>query len=125
MPVYNYKCPACEAPFEATAARADFSKPQDCPTCGTSSERIVGEVGFVLKGDGWFGKNQKIKGEMAEKNRRLSAKSRERSHDAPGVRLVPNVGGERVDSWGEAKKLAASKGMDTTSYDAKIQGGKS
>ncbi len=31
--------------------------------------------------------------------------------------LVPNVEGERVDSWGEASKLAKAKGKETTGYD--------
>jgi hypothetical protein len=54
---------------------------------------------------------------MAEKNRRLEAKQEERRRDAPGVKLAPNVGGERVDSWADAQKLAKSQGKDAGSYD--------
>lgn len=121
MPAYHYKCPTCQVTFEVNAARQDFNKPSDCLKCGTSSPRVVTPVGFILKGDGWVGKNQKIKGEMAQKNRRLDVKSKERSYDAPVARLAPNVDGERVESWEEAKKLALAKGKDTSSYDAKIQ----
>lgn len=124
MPLYPYKCSSCDAGFEASAPRQDYQKPQACPTCGTASDRVVGLIGFVLKGDGWVGKNQRIKGEMAVKNSRLDIKSRERSHDAPGLRLAPNVDGERVDSWDEAKKLATSKGKEATTYDTHIRMGR-
>jgi len=119
MPVYSYRCAECGAVFEKTVVREDFSKPQSCD-CGYIAPRVVGDVNFVLKGDGWVGKNQKIKGQMAMKNRRLDEKSRERRHDA-SVRLAPNVGGERVEDWEDAKKLAASKGLSTESYDTKIR----
>jgi len=120
MPIYSFKCPGCETVFEKTVVRSECMAPQACE-CGEEAPRVVGDVNFVLKGDGWVGKNQKIKGQMGAKNRRLDIKSRERRHDAPGVRLAPNVGGERVESWDEAKSLAASKGLSTDSYDQKIR----
>jgi len=120
MPSYSYRCQECEAVFDATVSRAECAQPQPC-SCGGDAKRVVGTIGFVLKGDGWVGKNQKIKGQMARKNVRLDTKSRERRHDAPGVRLVPNVEGERVDSWDEAAKLAKSKGYDNTSFKQMAQ----
>ena len=41
--------------------------------------------------------------------------------DAPGMRLAPNVDGERTGTWTEAKKLAESKGKDASSYDPMIK----
>ena len=120
MPIYNYKCETCSSCFEKRVPRSEFSQPQQCE-CGEYAKRVVGDIGFVLKGDGWIGKNQKIKGQMAMKNRHLGVKSRERSMDAPGVRLAPNVNGERVDTWDEAAKLAKSKGLDSTTYKAKAR----
>jgi hypothetical protein len=58
---------------------------------------------------------------MAEKNRRLDQKQAERKREAPGVRLAPNVEGERVGSWSEAKKLAESKGKDGSTYEPMIR----
>ena len=58
---------------------------------------------------------------MATKNRRLDAKTEEMKRDAPGVSLVPNVGGERTDSWAEAGRLAASQGKDPSGYEAKAK----
>ncbi len=35
--------------------------------------------------------------------------------------LLPNVGGEVVDSWSEAKKLAESKGKVSETYDHMVK----
>ena len=79
---------------------------------------MVTKPNFILRGDGWAGKNNRIAGQMRRKNQRLDAKQRERRKDGSGgVTLAPNVGGERVDSWSEASKLAKSKGKDTSGYD--------
>ena len=120
MPTYSYKCSECGETFDKSAPRSQYAAPQEC-SCGGEAKRVVGDVGFVLKGDGWVGKNQKIKGQMAWKNKRLDQKSRERRHDAPGVRLAPNVNGERVDSWDEAAKLAKSKGLASETYETKAR----
>jgi putative FmdB family regulatory protein len=120
MPTYSYKCSACDTTFDKVVPRSEYAQPQACE-CGQDAKRVVGDVGFVLKGDGWVGKNQKLKGQMAQKNQRLDVKSRERRHDAPGMRLAPNVNGERVDSWDEAAKLAKSKGLNADSYATKAR----
>ena len=115
MPTYQYKCP-CGETFEKNVARSVCTQPQPC-NCGKSAKRVVGQVSFLQRGDGWVGKNQKIKGQMAVKNSRLTNKGRAKLRDAPGMTLAPNVGGERVGSWSEAGRLAASKGHDTAAYD--------
>ena len=99
----------------------ECSNPQPCPECGAMARRVIGQVNFILKGDDWVGKNLKIKGQMAAKNRRLDKKQDEMKRDAPGMTLAPNVNGERVDSWSDAQKLAASKGKNTESYSPMIQ----
>jgi hypothetical protein len=56
--------------------------------------------------------------QMADKNKKLAVKEDEFKKEGPGMRLAPNVAGERVDSWKEASKLAASKGKDASGYEA-------
>lgn len=123
MPTYTYRCEACEHQFERTLRLTEFDDPQACPECAAiPAKRIItAPVGFVLRGDGWTGKNLKIKGQMARRRAKLAGKEREIKNDGPGVRLAPNVGGERVDSWAEAKRLAKSKGKDTSSYDGMVR----
>lgn len=119
MPNYEYKCDECDHSFERLLKIAQYKDPQDCPECGhgPAKKMITGGTGFILRGDGWAGKNGKIKSQMRQKNQRLTSKQNEMKRDAPSVTLTPNVAGQQVDSWGEASKLAKSKGKDTSGYD--------
>ncbi len=120
MPRYDFECGACGDVFERTVPVSDFDKPQACEQCGAPGcQRLIGAVGFVLKGNSWPGKNNKIAGQMAARRATALRKQDTLKREAPGMTLAPNVGGERVDSWGEAAKLAESKGLDTTGYQKK------
>jgi putative FmdB family regulatory protein len=117
MPIYAFECLKCQHEFEVTLPLAEYDTPQECPQCQNETRRVLSPVNFVLKGDSWPGKALRVKGQMEAKNRRLDAKSKART---AGMTLAPNVEGERVDSWAEAKKLAASKGKDTTTYEPMV-----
>ena len=124
MPTYEFTCGSCETHFERVLPMSQYDSPQTCE-CGGPGKREISVPNFILKGDDWPGKNIKISGQMAEKNRVLDKKQEARKRDAPGVVLAPNVNGERVDSWNEAKSLAESQGKNGASYDAKIREEKS
>ena len=119
MPTYEYTCFSCGLDFDKVLRISQYAEPQDCPDCGKgpAKKRVSLGAGFILSGDGWTGKNIRVAGQMREKNKRLTAKENEFKHDAPGLKLAPNVDGERVDSWSEASKLAASKGKDASGYN--------
>jgi putative FmdB family regulatory protein len=53
MPVYEYKCKACDNQFEL---RQKFSDPpaSECPHCGGEVEKLISAVAFSLKGGGWY-----------------------------------------------------------------------
>lgn len=123
MPTYEYRCDSCSHEFERILRMAQSDEPQACPECGATpaKKRVSLGAGFILAGDGWAGKNIRIAGQMADKNRRLNAKQDNLRRDAPSVTLAPNVDGERVGSWAEAQKLAASKGKDASSYDSVVR----
>ena len=117
MPTYSYSCPSCEQTFDRVLPLADYNQPQECP-CGATAQRILTPVGFILQGDGWPGKALRVRGQMDRKNKVLNSKSKDQPK---GLTLAPNVDGERVDSWAEAKQLAASKGRNTSTYDQQIR----
>ena len=119
MPTYDYLCQTCTKPFVKVLPLSLYDTPQECPECGGPGQRQISCTNFVLKGDGWAGKGIRVKGQMERKNAKLGQKSKD--HVGSTLRLAPNVDGERVDSWSEAQKLAASKGMNTTSYDPLVQ----
>ena len=123
MPTYEYRCGSCELEFELFLRMAQSDEPQACPACdATPAKKLVSlGGGFILAGDGWVGKNLRIANQMKEKNRRLNSKQDELKREAPAVTLAPNVDGERVGSWSEAQKLAASKGKDASTYNTNVR----
>lgn len=120
MPIYDYECPKCGAEFDRMLPISRYDEPQTCD-CGETAKKVISAVGFILKGDDWPGKNLRIKGQMAQKNKRIVARQDQMKREAPAVTLAPNVNGERVDSWSDAQKLASSKGLNADSYTAKVR----
>ena len=123
MPIYTYKCTGCDSQFERTLRLTDHAQPQPCPECdaGPAQQVVTSGVGFVLRGDGWAGKNIRVKGQMSSRRKHLGAKESAYKKEAPGMTLTPNVDGEQVDSWAEARKFAQSKGKDASSFDAMVR----
>ena len=121
MPVFQYRCKTCQQEFEQTKPVSQSRQPSEC-SCGSEAIRILSPVGFLLNGDGWAGKDILVKEQMARKNAVLDVKQEEqRRYWRDAVKLAPNVNGERVEDWGEAKRLAASQGKDTATYDSLTQ----
>jgi putative FmdB family regulatory protein len=54
MPIYEYKCAACEKEFEL---QRKFSDPPlgECPECGKGPvSKLLSRSSFALKGSGWY-----------------------------------------------------------------------
>lgn len=115
MPIYGYACPSCEHEFDRMLPMSRCDEAQACPECSTVAKKQITAPNFNLVGDDWPGKANRIKSQMAEKNKRLSARQAE--NHGPSARLVPNVDGERAESWSDAAKLAKDKGKDTSGYE--------
>jgi putative FmdB family regulatory protein len=62
MPVYEYRCDACNIQFEL---RQKFSDPpaDKCPKCGGAVRKLVSTASFSLKGAGWYGDGYGTKAE--------------------------------------------------------------
>ncbi len=41
MPIYAYRCPACQADFEVSRRLADRTAPAFCPADGTEGKRLL------------------------------------------------------------------------------------
>ncbi len=87
MPTYQYKCKACNHEFEVRQRMSD--KPlTECPVCGGEVRRVVGSVGIVFKGSGFYvtdNRNSNGKGRVktTEKSSEPSdKKSSEKSKDS-------------------------------------------
>ena len=54
MPIYEYKCKACEHKFDKLQKLSDDPL-TDCPDCGKPDlVKLVSAAGFRLKGTGWY-----------------------------------------------------------------------
>lgn len=54
MPIYEYKCKACDREFEYQQRMADPDR-TDCEACGKPElERLISRTAFQLKGSGWY-----------------------------------------------------------------------
>jgi putative FmdB family regulatory protein len=63
MPIYEYRCGACDHHLEALQKMTD-SPLRKCPQCGKSQlKRLVSASQFRLKGSGWYETDFKNKGE--------------------------------------------------------------
>ena len=53
MPLYEYKCTACQ---KHTEKIQKFSDPEitTCPHCGGSLERVISAPAIAFKGGGWY-----------------------------------------------------------------------
>ena len=121
MTTYPYECEDCGHQFEIQMKMSDYdsTKKPPCPACDSASVfRIYTSPMISFPGDGWATKNNRIAGQMKNKNKRLAAKEREMKGDGMVPKLAPNVDGERVSSWSEATKLAKSKGKNTSGYES-------
>lgn len=121
MPIYEYRCAQCSEGFERTLPISRYDEPQSCDVCGGEGKRLISKPHIIFAGDGWVSKNLRVEGQMRSKNERLDARQNEMKREAPGVRLAPNVGGERTESWTDAARLAADRGKDASTYEPMIR----
>lgn len=122
MPIYTYKCGNCDAPFELMTSISEYKPEQPCPECESGvGTRTITEVSFILKGVGWPGRANRINNQMLKRREVVGKKHDEQKREGPKMTLAPNVGGERVDSWHDASKLAASKGLDASTYEPMVR----
>lgn len=53
MPTYRYRCKKCGHEFEARQRMSD-NPLKECPVCHGPVRRVVGSVGIVFKGNGFY-----------------------------------------------------------------------
>lgn len=67
MPVYEYRCDACNHQFELRQKFSD-APPDSCPNCGGVVRKMVSTAAFSLKGGGWYAEGYDTKAEPAPKS---------------------------------------------------------
>jgi putative FmdB family regulatory protein len=119
MPFYDYACDDCEVVFTIRKPIAEYKTPENCPECEEDARKVISPVGVIFKGDSWGDKNRRVANQMRNSRKKAGVRQEEKLRDGGfrGGDLIPNVGGERVDNWEEAAKLASSQGKSTAGYE--------
>lgn len=58
MPLYEYQCTECGVRFERHQSFKD-APVSTCPECGGDVHRLIGPVGIVFKGKGFYSTDHK------------------------------------------------------------------
>ena len=73
MPIYEYRCDACDHQFEKIQKMSDDPL-KDCPECTQPQlVKLISASGFQLKGTGWY--ETDFKNKSSQKNSTNSQKS--------------------------------------------------
>lgn len=68
MPVYEYKCSACERIFEMQQKISDPPL-KTCSECGGEVKKLVSASAFHLKGGGWYADGYSSGGSCKEESK--------------------------------------------------------
>ncbi|MFO1415610.1 MAG: FmdB family zinc ribbon protein [Burkholderiales bacterium] len=84
MPIYEYRCSACEQKHEALQKFSDAPLVR-CPQCGKDAlVKLVSAAGFQLKGSGWYQTDFRGGSKPAEK--KVDASGDGKAADAPAAK---------------------------------------
>ena len=114
MPVYEYRCNACNIQFEL---RQKFSDPPAdlCPTCGGTVRKMVSAASFSLKGGGWYGDGYGAKAEPAKSEGETTAATGAGTAEAGATAEVEST----VAGPAEATVSPVTQASAPTQVDAK------
>ena len=102
MPIYEYKCKACNREFEYQQRMSDPDK-TDCEACGASAlERLISATAFHLKGGGWY------------KDLYSSTKPESKAADAGGSSTASSDSKSSADSSSSSNASSTSSSSGST-----------
>jgi putative FmdB family regulatory protein len=61
MPLYEYRCPECRAPFNLRIPITEVEASFPCPSCGHSADRVYSAPAISFKGSGFYNTDYKNK----------------------------------------------------------------
>ena len=61
MTFYEFVCEKCGYKDEVRLSIADRNIIRNCPKCTNTLTRLIGNVGFVFKGDGFYTNDSRLK----------------------------------------------------------------
>ena len=97
VPIYEYACKSCGAPFEVFLNSSD--KPvKKCPSCNsTKIQKLVSNCSFQLKGTGWYATD------YANKDKKLEGKNKKKES-----------GSDATDTSAKTESSESAKASEST-----------
>lgn len=84
MPIYEYLCTRCDHRFERLQPVG--SPPEPCPRCGGTTRRLLGTVGLVFRGSGFYTTDYRRSKDGASRSEKEDRKD---SKDQPAKETKP------------------------------------
>lgn len=108
MPLYEYRCDACEHQFEVIQSFS--AKPiRKCEKCGGKVRKLISRAGFVLKGGGWYDSGYGSSKETPASSKESSSEGSDASSaDKPGAKPADKPGAEPAKKAAEKSEPAAA-----------------
>ena len=91
MPVYEYKCSACERVFEVQQKISDAPL-TICSECGGEVKKLVSASAFHLKGGGWYADGYSSGSKQSDSKSGKSAAPTCSAGAASGCKNCPSAG---------------------------------
>ena len=108
MPIYEYRCKACEHETEALQKMSDRPL-RKCPECGRMQlQRLISAPSFRLKGDGWYETDFKSDKENKRNIHGEKSESSDKSADSKKDSKQDKKSGK--EAAGSGKKESSSPG---------------
>jgi putative FmdB family regulatory protein len=109
MPTYQYRCDDCAHSFEQFQKFSDDALTV-CPDCGGTIRRVIGPVGVVFKGSGWYINDSRPKSGDSATLPPAAAKSTDGEKAADSAKPTTDAPAKSVAA--ESKAPASSTGAD-------------
>jgi len=92
MPLYEYRCAACQHEFE-TMQKVDAPRLRKCPECGGRLEKLISRSAFHLKGGGWYSDGYGGKSKESAKQGGAAKKSKKPANESGTKKSKGSSGG--------------------------------
>lgn len=116
MPIYEYRCSACDETNEVWAKISD-PPPRECPSCGEADtmRKLISLSSFQLRGSGWYadgyGKGAKPKkpdnGDQAGTSTDGASAKKAPGGDATSTSDTGSSSSSKIDAKGSAPSAAS------------------
>ena len=115
MPIYGYRCQACDQEFEATQRMSDPAVAA-CPACGGAGRRLFFPAGIVFKGGGFYktdSRSASVAASPAGENGKKPEPSSEGAATKPATKESPSTSTPAAPP-APAKPWSSSSNASTT-----------